>query len=107
MGTLKKRPIEPFRRATGEQFQHGTINVKVAEQVPFRVDICVPENEVPIMFGWKGDYLLQKCRVEGVEGYRINGGHGAFIIEVMSATWIKKDGKDLLEGDELVVEFFD
>lgn len=98
--------MDAFRRATGKMLVAGTINVEVGQPIPFQEDFRVGENEVPRMFGWSGDYLFQKCRIEGAQGYRIKGGHAPDILEIMSATRITKNGHPLKDGDELLLEFF-
>jgi hypothetical protein len=107
VGNFSRRPIEPFRNATGEQLQNGTINVDVGQPFRFREHFHVPESQVPPVFGWQGDYRFEICRVEGAWGYRIKGGHPPNIVEVMSASEIKKDGRELRDGDELLLEFFE
>lgn len=103
---FSRRPNDAFCKATGEQLQSGTINVQLTEQVPFREHFRVAESQVPSMFGWTGDYLFEICRIKGKWGYRVNGGHGPYTAEIMSASRITKDGRELEEGDELLLEFF-
>jgi hypothetical protein len=98
---------EPWRRATGEKLQYGTINVKVDAPTKFREDCRVLEHEVPKTHGWNGDYLMEICKIEGIRGYRILGGHGPEILEIACAKLVQKNGQPLKEGDELELEFFE
>ena len=98
---------EPWRRATGEELRYGTINLKVDAPTKFREDCRVPEREVPKTHGWNGDYLMEICKIEGIRGYRILGGHEADVLEIACAKLIQKNGQPLKEGDELELEFFE
>jgi len=99
---------EPWRRATGEELRYGTINVLVNAPTKFREDCRVREHEIPKTHGWSGDYRMEKCKLEGMRGYRILGGHEAQnVLEIACAKLIQKNGQTLKEDDELELEFFE
>ena len=99
-----------FNEATGETLHHGTLNIKLAEEIAI-------EEHFRVLGEKTGDqhenYLLEICRVDGIWAYRVrplghdgvSGGWGDSVLEILCKDGLReKLGKGT--GDEVTVEFF-
>jgi hypothetical protein len=78
---------EVFKKATGERFFPGTLNVNVGRAIPIREHFRIRGTEINEP---EQDLLFEVCRVNQIWAYRIrplnlatfDGGHGDHILEL-------------------------
>ena len=109
MGPRLTDNYEKFKECIGTDFHKGTLNIKIDKNIEIKEDCKLSAIDVPNDRDPGQDYIFEKCKVTGKEGYyRIvpfkDGkcrGHGNDTLEIVGEFI-----PDIKKGDEIEIEFY-